>query len=226
MSLGLERAGMTTRWMVENDPFCRQILEKHWPDVPKYGDIKELDFNELPPVDLLCGGFPCQPVSVAGKQLAQEDPRWLWPEFARAIRVLQPRWVLVENVPGLMSKGFGDVANDLASCGYDFEWDRIPAAAFGAPHLRFRVIIVAQVGHVADPNPIGRSGWPGILGPGGGTELADCGWWTPEPDICRVSDGVPNRLDRLKSLGNAVVPQQIEWIGRRIVAADQAWMSR
>jgi len=123
LDLGLERAGMTVRWQVEQDAWCQRVLAKHWPDVPRYGDIKTIDWTEVEPIDLVCGGFPCQPVSLAGKRRAQDDPRWLWPEFARCLRVLRPRFALLENVPGLLSAGFGDVLGDLAALGYDAEWD-------------------------------------------------------------------------------------------------------
>src|SRR4029450_2592075 len=101
--LGLERAGLTCRWQVEIDPFCRKVLAKHWPDVTRYADIRELDGRTVDPVDVLCGGFPCQPHSLAGKRGGSADERDLWREFARVIREVGPRWVLAENVPGLLS---------------------------------------------------------------------------------------------------------------------------
>src|SRR5438270_5688184 len=143
LDLGLERAGMSVAWQVENDPFCAAVLEKHWPGVKRYGDIREIRWEEVESVDLVCGGFPCQPVSLAGRRLGTTDDRWLWPEFARCVRTVRPRYVLVENVPGLLVRGMGDVLGDLAACGYDAEWDCLPAAAVGAPHLRYRVFIVA-----------------------------------------------------------------------------------
>src|SRR5262249_22609144 len=112
--------------------------------VPNLGDVREIDWSNVRRPDLVCGGFPCQPVSQAGDRLGVDDPRWLWPELRRAIGVLRPRWALMENVPGLLSMGFGHVADDLAALGYDFEWECLPAAAFGAPHLRWRVFIVAH----------------------------------------------------------------------------------
>src|SRR6266576_2094213 len=90
LDLGLERAGWTCRWQVEINPFCRRILAQHWPTVERYGDIRTLDLERVERVDLICGGFPCQPVSVAGKRLAQADARWLWPEFSRVVRALRP----------------------------------------------------------------------------------------------------------------------------------------
>ncbi len=109
IGLGLERAGMEVRWHVEKDEYCRRVLAKHWPDVARYEDVKDVGAHNLEPVDLICGGFPCQPVSVAGKRKAQDDERWLWPEFSRILRELRPRYALMENVPGLLVRVFGDV---------------------------------------------------------------------------------------------------------------------
>lgn len=149
IDLGFERAGIETLWQVEHDDYCTRVLEKHWPRVQRFRDVRECGTPNsghsanLARVDIISGGFPCQPVSLAGKRRGQDDPRWLWPEFARIVRELRPRYVVVENVPGLLHLGMGDVLGDLAACGYDAEWDCLPAAAFGAPHLRYRVFIVA-----------------------------------------------------------------------------------
>jgi len=174
-------------------------------------------------VDLICGGFPCQPVSVAGKRLAQADERWLWPEFARVVRALRPRFVLVENVPGLLVRGFGDVVGDLATCGYDAEWDCIPASAVGAPHRRDRVWLVARHEGSETPDRCGAVGDadkssadPYAEGRGPRRAASEPGWWATEPSVGRVAHGVPARVDRLRSLGNAIVPQVAEWIGRRL----------
>lgn len=210
IDLGLERAGMRVRWQVEIDDYCRRVLAKHWPDVPRYGDIRALDWSTVEPVDLVAGGFPCQPVSLAGKRLAQADARWLWPEVARCVRALRPRFVFLENVPGLLVRGMGDVLGDLAACGYMGEWDCLPASAFGAPHRRDRVWIVAYANGGRELQPQGCiSNERERIGNGS--------WWTPEPSIRRVDDGTPRRLDRIGRLGNAVVPQVVEWIGRRIM---------
>ena len=121
MDLGLERAGMTVRWQVEKDDWRRRVLAKHWPNVKRYEDVTTLTGEELAPVDLICGGFPCQPVSHAGQQKGLNDDRWLWPHFARLLGVLRPRYALVENVPGLFTANggdaFGEVVGDLASLG-------------------------------------------------------------------------------------------------------------
>jgi DNA (cytosine-5)-methyltransferase 1 len=172
IDLGLERAGWQCRWQVEIDPFCRHVLEHHWPDVRRYGDIRDLNWNGVERVDLLAGGFPCQPFSVAGQRRGKDDERWLWPEFAAAVRALRPRHVLVENVPGLLAGhgGMGNVLGDLAQLGYDAEWDSVPAAAVGAPHLRYRVWIVAHAN--ADelrlqPAGLAWGGCPPVLGVNG-----------------------------------------------------------
>jgi DNA (cytosine-5)-methyltransferase 1 len=251
IDLGLERAGWECRWQVEWDAYCQRVLAKHWPDVPRYGDITAVDWSGVERVDLLAGGFPCQPFSQAGKRLGTAADRWLWPEFARAIRELRPRFVLVENVPGLLARrgGMGDVLGGLAELGYDAEWESIPAAAVGAPHLRYRVWVVAYADSEGEPRqpvdvfprprvvvpladadrsrPQGHGGlggerhgpgeWP--LGPSG-RSLAD--QWLVEPDVGRLAHGVPDRVARLRALGNAVVPQVVEWIGRRLLEAYEA----
>ena len=346
--LGFERAGIQTLWQVENDPYAVKVLERHWPNVKRYGDIKAIEWEAVEVPDIVSGGFPCQPVSVAGKRRGADDERWLWPEFARCLRVLRPRYAVLENVPGLLALGFGDVLGDLAALGYDAEWDCIPAAAFGAPHLRYRVWVVAYAegcgcerrrpnkmgsgrpmanglagsgqdvsnarssgrgagerdvlpgepdavrggavvadaeytrpprarsgdepesaerrvvnanrkadvadasgpngfvksterrqaaqggrqaetfrsrsgtADVADANGSGRQGRAGVFGPGRRGELEDGDWWTTEPDVGRLVYGIPARVDRLKCLGNAIVPQIAEWLGRRIVEFDLA----
>ena len=148
--LGLERTGgFKTVWQCEKDEFCLKVLAKHWPDVKRFTDIKEMGIEEnIPYVDVICGGFPCQPVSCAGKRKGKEDKRWLWPEFYRIVCQVKPRWVLVENVPGLLSADsgrlFAGILRDLASSGYDAEWNIVSAAGVGAPHLRKRVFVVAH----------------------------------------------------------------------------------
>jgi DNA (cytosine-5)-methyltransferase 1 len=221
------------RWQVENSPYCCRVLAKHWPEVPRYGDIRKLDGSELAPVDLVCGGFPCQPVSVAGKGRAQADPRWLWPEFVRLLGILRPRFAVLENVPGLLARGMGEVLGDLAALGFDAEWDCLPAAAFGAPHLRDRVWIVAYSpgercndAGVATPdrglaerNPDAKGRWEPQKSPGGNPPHGAGDFWQVEPGIQRVAHGVPQRVERLTALGNAVVPQVAEFVFRRIQEA-------
>jgi hypothetical protein len=126
LDLGLERAGMTVRWQSEIDPYCCRVLAKHWPHVPNLGDVKTIDWSTVEPVDLICGGYPCQPFSLAGVRRGEADPRHLWPFFRDALRHLRPRFALLENVPGHLSLGFGRVLGDLAELGYDCEWDCIP----------------------------------------------------------------------------------------------------
>ena len=144
LELGLERAGFgPVIWQAEIDPYCRAVLARHWPDARRFADVREVRRGVADRVDVVCGGFPCQPVSVAGKRLAQADARWLWPEYARVARELQPACVVAENVPGLRSAGLRDVLADLAELGFDVEWSHLSAAEVGAPHKRVRVWIVA-----------------------------------------------------------------------------------
>jgi len=213
IDLGLERAGMTCVWQVEWDDYCQRVLQKHWPDVPKYGDIREIE--SLPYVDLIAGGFPCQPTSIAGKKLWREDERWLWPEFYRIICDIRPKYVLVENPTGIIYRGIGNITGDLASIGYCIEWDRIRAADFGAPHRRERIFFIAHsVGKGLERGIFSKTSREAL------GEFAGGSWWESEPKISRMVDGVPHRVDRLSALGNAVVPQVAEWIGRRIIEFD------
>ena len=156
-SLGLERAGgFSTVAFCEIDPFCRKVLAKHWPDVPCYEDVRELTSERLAAdgiaVDVITGGFPCQDISTAGKQsgMGEGTRSGLWSEISRLVSDIQPQYVIVENVANLLSGPakqpggwFGRVLADLAECGYDAEWENIPAGALGAPHRRERVWIVA-----------------------------------------------------------------------------------
>ena len=179
-------------------------------------------------VDILCGGFPCQPVSVAGKRKGQDDERWLWPEFYRAICEIRPRYALVENVPGLLSvndgRAFGDILGDLAEIGYNAEWCCIPSSAFGTHFRGERVFIIAsrtttdcfrRKGKWENPirTPFSRAEFERLVQ----YELRVC---VPSGKGQRVSDGVPSRVDRLKGLGNSVVPQVGEVIGRMIMDYD------
>lgn len=249
IDLGLERAGMSCAWQVEIDPYCTRVLQKHWPNVKRYSDVRELRGEELDPVDLIAGGFPCQPLSVAGLGRGADDPRWLWPYFRELIGVVRPRYVLVENVPGLLSRNggreMGQVLGDLAALRYDAEWQVISAADVGAPHLRERVWLLAYPNgqrreelHVlpvagderqrdwkdhavedalCDPSR-GRRGRKARRR--AGQESQDRHGWAIEPNVCRVAHGIPDRVDRLRGLGNAVVPQVVELVGRAIMQAE------
>lgn len=225
MDLGLERAGMECRWQVEIDPFCNKVLEKHWPGVKRYGDIRECG-EELERVDIIAGGYPCQPFSSSGKQLGTDDPRHLWPEFARLIRLLRPRIVLLENVLNHLRLGFGEVLGDLASLGYDAEWDCISAAHLGAFHHRPRVFVVGY------PKSL-RLGAPLFHGcPKSKVEFWERYTFSDMPNaealrplphdiVYGVADGLSAGLDGIRGVGNAVVPQVAQWIGERIMACEQ-----
>jgi DNA (cytosine-5)-methyltransferase 1 len=144
LELGLERAGLgEVVWQVERESFCRKVLARHWPEATRYEDVQHLRDGDLELVDVVCGGFPCQPISVAGSRKGHEDARWLWPDFAYVVETLTPKAVLIENVPGLRSSGLRDVLFDLATLGFDAEWTCLSAADFGAPHIRRRMFIVA-----------------------------------------------------------------------------------
>lgn len=227
MDLGLERAGMRCAWQVEIDDYARRVLAKHWPDVRRHDDVRTFpptDPNEWR-CDLIAGGFPCQPVSTAGKRLGTADERWLWPEFARVIRELRPRLVLLENTPGLLTSGFDSVLADLAALGFDAEWSVLSACALGAPHVRRRVFVFAYADSFVGEAWIrlrradNRQGpiWEGLHC----ESQAICRRWLETTrDNGGIADGIPTEVDRLRALGNAVVPQVAEWIGRRILEAE------
>jgi DNA (cytosine-5)-methyltransferase 1 len=229
LELGLERAGMTIIGQIEIDSYCRQVLAKHWPDVPRHDDVRTATewwtSEPRPRVDVVAGGFPCQPVSSAGLRRAQEDPRWLWPAMAQVIDATRPTWVIGENVPGLLKLGLPVILDFLDWIGYRYRVGTISACALGAPHPRSRVFVVAHsAAHRCDS-------WGVEFGNGGEREPARAqsserrgagaggpGWWETEPDVARVAYGVPNGVDRIGALGNAVVPQVAEYVGRLIVA--------
>jgi len=146
LELGLEVAGVgKTIWQVEQDDFCRNVLAKHWPEAERFDDIKTVGANNLRYADIICGGFPCQDISLAGSGAGLAGERsGLWGEMYRVIREIRPRFVVVENVPALTGRGLGAVLGDLASCGYDAEWDCISAASIGACHRRDRLFIIAH----------------------------------------------------------------------------------
>lgn len=212
MDLGLERAGMECRWQVEIDPFCQKVLAKHWPNVKRYGDITKLEGSELEAVDLIAGGFPCQDVSRVGSRNGIDGKRsGLWTEYIRLVRFLRPRYVLVENVAGLLDGGIGRVLGDLARCGYDAEWDMLPAFLFGLPHRRERVFIVAY-----SRRPIA-----GTIGIGKLCDGQKIDWERLVlPRRGRNPYGIPDWVDRVAAIGNAVAPDIAEWIGRRITEAN------
>ena len=260
--LGLERAipESNTIWQVEQNTFCQKVLKKHWPDALIYDDVCSVGKHNLQPVDIICGGFPCQDISTAGKKGGIHAKKsGLWWEMFRIIGELRPRVAVLENVPNLITLGVSEVLGSLASIGYDSEWCIISAKQFGAPHLRKRVFIVAYSNSI-------RSGqtWDGGINSQfdisrrpkkiqqGGSQKQNIphtngslskrkrssirvekkklhtnnslhrtgsAYWektkAPAP-VCGAHDGVSNRLDRLRALGNAIVPQCSEWIGQKI----------
>lgn len=237
---------MRCAWQVECDDFCNRVLSRHWPGVVRFRDIRAVTGAELEPVDLIAGGFPCQPSSVAGKRAGERDPRWLWPEFARLIKAIEPGWVLIENVPGLRSAGMRSVLADLASLGFDAEWEDFGAYEFGAPHRRVRLFVVAThpdranvrlepgwLSRACRPDPlltrqaleVVASACPDGVGRLESARLfaEERGWtqlcgWDVDP-LARVDDGFSVRLvgPRRRALGNTAVSQIIESIGRAIM---------
>ncbi len=297
-SLGLGRTGgFETAAFCEYEKFPQQVLAKHWPDVPIFPDVRTLKGSDIDgPIDVICGGYPCQPFSTAGQRRGKEDDRHLWPEFSRLVDELRPTWVIGENVAGHISMGLDDVLSDLEGQGYACRTFVIPACAVSAPHRRDRVWTVAHasqlqrngggehrqqgkrqipesgkpgskvsMAHSADARLSDREqpGRPSHEAEGGarmvpkpercGFDVADTDYarlqgraqagntsgkrqrrdqhaercadlpraaWLPEPNVGRVANGVPRRVDRLKALGNAVVPAVVQMLGAAILEAE------
>jgi DNA (cytosine-5)-methyltransferase 1 len=226
-SLGLERAGMRTVAFCEIGGYARRVIAKHWPSVPVYDDVRSLTADRLAAdgvaANVICGGFPCQDISFAGIGAGLAGERsGLWFEYARLIGEIRPRYVIVENVSALLDRGMGDVLGTMATLGYDAEWHCIPASYLGAWHRRDRVWILAypreiererggeapllRQSHLSWKFPRVDTDWPGRSN-------------LPAPLFCRASDGIPDFVDRVAALGNAVVPQIPEIIGRAIMKA-------
>jgi DNA (cytosine-5)-methyltransferase 1 len=220
-SLGLHWAGFRTIAFCERDLFCRAVIARHWPGIPIYADIRGFSASGMRP-DLVCGGFPCQDVSLAGRGAGLLGARsGLWSEMARVIEECRPRWVVAENVPGLRSRGADRVIADLATVGYQ-SWPLVVGAVHaGAPHLRRRVFVLARRlaadaggARLEVRQPDAASAPPRL-------PAERRGLWAAEPGVRRVDDGFPGRVDRVRALGNAVVPALAAMIGRAIRAADQ-----
>lgn len=219
LDLGLERAGMEVIWQSEIDPYACKVLSKHWPAVVNHGNIKDIQWGDIVRPDVICGGYPCQPFSLAGPdRKGEQDPRHLWPWVRESISVLRPRYAILENVQGHLTLGGTTVIKEITDLGYDCEWRVVSASSVGAHHRRNRVVIVAY------PRSIGRPR-RGFAFESDNEEIRRHGirsaeYWSDEPRVGRMAHGIPHRVDRLKGLGNAVVPQMAELIGRMVIDHD------
>lgn len=295
-SLGFEWAGIETLWCCDIEPYAQQLIKKNYSGMEIFGDIREIGKHNLKPVDIISGGFPCQPFSAAGHRGGAQDNRYLWPEMYRVIDEVEPDWVICENVFGLESLGFtiqdievasriitrysdqdhykgiytlkermylDYICQQLEEIGYDVQAFNIPAVALGARHRRARVFVVAHSSGVrcqpegrihtgkrerpgqensphttADDNAMAHSSRERIQGGGSAGEQkpqisirerlsgrhssrSRPGKWLAEPGMGRMANGVPNRVDRIKGLGNAIVPQGAELIGNIINAIEK-----
>ena len=246
--LGLEWAGVGhTVWQCEINPFGRRILRRHWPDAQMFEDITTLGREvEVPPVDVICGGFPCQDISVAGRQAGLEGTRsGLFYEMVRIIRSVRPIYIVLENVSNIIAQRdtLNAVLSELHQSGYDGEWSIVSAADVGAPHLRRRWFFIGWRRELANAdgisgqwrgqrhqelhshrrsttNPPRPEAWPPKPGE---MQLWQALPVDNQPAICRGFNGVStwlgniNRIETLKALGNAIVPQCAELVGRRLL---------
>jgi DNA (cytosine-5)-methyltransferase 1 len=237
-SLGLERAGMSIAALCESDPFRRRVLARRWPHARRYDDVRTLTADRLRDdgiaVDVVCGGFPCQDISAAGAGAGITGKRSrLWFEFERLVRELRPGYVLVENTAALLDRGLDIVLGGLAALGFDAEWHCIPACAVGADHIRDRTWVIAYRPHRTDGISARSRNAPDVavarLSLGQGLRSARQRAQSPaspfaagafEPSLVRSLHGIPDRVDRVKSLGDAIVPQVAEVIGAAIMAVN------
>jgi len=268
-SLGLEATGgFETKAFCDIEKYPRQVLQKHWPHVKQYEDIKELNYERLKAdgidsIDIITGGYPCQPFSIAGRKKGEEDPRHLWPEYFRLVKELRPTWVIGENVSGHIKLGLDTVIKDLESEDYSVRPFSISASSIGANHQRERIWILAHSRRSQWPraeqrgenenetrkenaNQFERSSSTSEVDVANtnderlqrqwqsrnqftprfnssresseeGQGTVGQGWWESEPNMGRVAHGIPKRVDRLKSLGNSLVPQIPYYIGKTIL---------
>ena len=268
-SLGLEATGgFETKAFCDIEKYPRQVLQKHWPHVKQYEDIKELNYERLKAdgidsIDIITGGYPCQPFSIAGRQKGEQDPRHLWPEYFRLVKELRPTWVIGENVSGHIKLGLDTVIEDLESEDYSVRPFSISASSIGANHQRERIWILAHSRRSQWPraeqrgenenetrkenaNQFERSSSTSEVDVANtnderlqrqwqsrnqftprfnssresseeGQRTMGQGWWESEPNMGRVAHGIPKRVDRLKSLGNSLVPQIPYYIGKTIL---------
>lgn len=224
-SLGLERTGgFRTVAFCEIDGYCQAVLRKHWPGVPVHADIRTF----MPPsTDVICGGFPCQPVSVAGRRMGREDNRWLWPEMRRVIQESDATWIIGENVAGLDGMGLDEAIDDLEALSYEVAPPlEIPACAVGADHERNRIWIIAYAGGKGRQGSKQDNGLPFSASAPLAKyvyRIADS-WEELARDqlALRGRNGVSVQMERnrLKAIGNSVVPQVVEVIGRAILEAE------
>ena len=212
-ALASKWAGFKTIQFVENDKYCCKVLKKNFPEIPIHDDIRTFKATDFRGCGLITGGVPCQPVSQAGKRRGSEDDRWLWNEMFRVIQESRPTYVVIENVAGLITLGLDDVLVDLEKADYSFQTFNIPAVAVDARHRRQRIWIGAYTECEGlerwEKNLRPKERWVSDTGhyrskiSGNGRDSK----WITDPDVGRVAHGVPNRVDRLRGLGNAIVPQ-------------------
>lgn len=223
-SLGLEEAGMMTVAFCEINPFCKMILRKHWPDILLYSDIRNLDKDDVGGVEVICGGFPCTQTSVAAAIHQCRDgldgrDSSLWFEYFRLVQALRPIWVIIENPPGV-KEWEGQIQGSLEGIGYRVSRLEIKASDFGLPHIRRRYFYVANSNgkrlEITRRSKSRQVDWSKRLATAGGS------WLSGSPGTVGSLNGLSNRVDRVKAIGNSVVPMVVKEIGLAIIEAQMA----
>ena len=221
--LGFERArvasGSTIKcvWQVEDNRFCQSVLQKHWPDVPRMGDVREFPPPGDWSVDIITAGFPCTDISNAGRMDGiHGEHSGLYREAVRVVRLLRPRVFVVENVAALLVRGMDTLLGELAEIGANVEWHVVPAAHLGAAHIRDRVYLFAYVDGEGLPFPREKEIFGARRREKGGESRREARW-PDQPGVRRTSHGVPRRVDRIRARGNAVCPPVSEWIAELLI---------
>ena len=244
IDLGFERAGIETVWQIEMNAYCKRILRKNFPEAELFTDVTKAGRHNLKQVDVISGGFPCQDISIAGRQAGLAGKKsGLWFEMLRIIDELRPRFAVIENVANLVRLGLARVVSDLTRIGYDCEWQIISANDAGAPHLRRRMFIISYPSGFRFTRPQNVNGADGIrlwekpisivrpdccklhhsvgrqlrLRNANAQGIPKSDHWRSEPRLARVANGIPNQMDRIHALGNAVVPQVAQYIGELLM---------
>lgn len=232
--LGFDERKYKVVGQIENNSFCIRVLEQHWPNVPKWKDCTSINPEELPDHDVFIAGFPCQPHSNAGNKKSTDDERWLWPSLQKIIEIKRPRYIALENVPGLLTtnkgRAFREILTGLSQNRYDAQWLHLRASDFGYIHKRKRIFLVAYPSGIRLERHIAETlrrrsrlqRWSDCRSASDFRKRPDL----PKPLFLGGRDGIPNWVDRIKAIGNAIVPDKSKLIADYILYIEEQRMSQ